>query len=94
MRHKLLLTGVLLLSLTGCGVLSKPPVVVRQALPPEWALQECPIPELPNLTNKDLVDGQVALLDSLSACNDDKAALRKWREIIKQAEERKHGRTP
>lgn len=77
-KSKLLLTGVLLLSLTACATRSKPPVIVQRAKPPATLLADCPVPALDPSTNAELADGALALLGALAACNDDKAALREW----------------
>lgn len=87
----LLLAGAILLSLTGCATRSAPPVVVQHSLPDARLLADCPVPVIDPSTNGELADGALALLDSLAACNDDKAALREWAKTLKGA---KNARTP
>lgn len=84
LKFKLVLTGLLALSLMGCATRSKPLVVAQHSLPPATLLADCPVPALDPSTNGELADGALALLDSLAACNDDKAALRKWADTLKE----------
>lgn len=91
LKSKLLLTGLLALSLVGCATRSKPHVIVQHSLPDARLLADCPVPALDPSTNGELADGALALLDSLAGCNDDKAALREWAKTLKGAS---NARTP
>lgn len=83
-------TGLLALSLTACGTLSKtkeplplPVVSVQPTLPPAELLRDCKIPAQGKLaTNEDLVLWAKALRDGLITCNADKKALRAWADSI------------
>lgn len=82
---RLALLGLTLLFLPACALLSKPPVPVRHSPPPAALLADCSVPTLDPATNAELVDGVLALLDSLASCNDDKAALRQWADELRGA---------
>lgn len=54
-------------------------------LPDDKYLQSCPVTYLPSkqsgkVTNKQVAVAGAANIDSLNNCNDDKAALRAWKE--------------
>lgn len=83
LKSKLLLTGLLALSLMGCATRSKPPVVVQHSLPSATLLADCPIPSGDPSTNGELAEDNIALLGALAGCNDDKAALRRWAETLR-----------
>lgn len=75
MRSKIILAGLLSLSLTACGTLSEP----RSEPPPPPSpllLADCPVPSPDGRDNAALARLALALKQSLLACNDDKAALR------------------
>lgn len=57
-------------------------------------MADCLIPEGDPKTNGELADDNVALLNAIGVCNDDKHALREWDRILRQAEEKRNGRTP
>lgn len=54
---------------------------VTVVLPPEYLLEDCPVPSSGVLdTNGALADFTTRLKNALNVCNADKAALRTWRE--------------
>lgn len=54
---------------------------VTVVLPPEYLLEDCPVPSSGVLdTNGALADFTTRLKNALKVCNADKAALRTWRE--------------
>jgi hypothetical protein len=53
-------------------------VVVHE--PPPSLLEPCPVPQFVGSHNGDLLTYVRELFEALTACNDDKAALRKWRD--------------
>ncbi len=78
-RFKLILSGLLLVSLTACGTLSAPlvPPPVK-LLPPASLLQEAPEPEFLGVTNLDLAEWALALRGVVRSLNADKRALKEW----------------
>lgn len=83
LKFKLLLTGLLALFLMGCATRSKPLVIVQHNSPPAWLMADCLIPEGDPTTNGELAEDNLALLNALGVCNDDKAALREWDRILR-----------
>lgn len=74
---RLILAGLLALSLTACGTLS--PAAPTKLLPPAELLLDCPVPARPSeRTNAALAGWLIQYDDALAACNADKASLRSW----------------
>lgn len=46
-------------------------------------MADCLIPEGGAVTNGELADENIALLNAIGVCNDDKAALREWDRILR-----------
>lgn len=65
--------------LMGCSTVVP---VTDKAYPPASLVQDCPVPRYRIELNKDLAEAIVLLKGALSACNNDKAALRLWMEDI------------
>lgn len=76
MRSRIILTGLLSLSLTACGALSKAPQAEPAPKPSPALLADCPIPVRDGSDNAALARLAQALRLALVNCNDDKAALR------------------
>lgn len=77
MPYKLLLAGLLSLSLTACGMLSPAPEPAPRRIPAELLL-DCAIALPDGRSSAALARLAQAHRLSLEACNADKAALRKW----------------
>lgn len=84
LKLKLTLIGVLALSLMACASPSAPLVLVQHVSPPAWILADCLIPEGDPATNAELAEDNIALLNALGVCNDDKHALREWDRILRE----------
>lgn len=78
MLSKTILAGLLSLSLTACGVLSKETLVEVpvKAAPPAQLLQDCPLPARTGDDNAALARLSQEQRQALEACNLDKRALR------------------
>lgn len=74
--HGLLIASLLLL-LTGCG---SPSIQTVRDLPPESLLIDTPIPVAAGRKNEDLARWAPELYCALIRSNEDKAALRAWRD--------------
>lgn len=72
MRSRIILTGLLVVSLTGCLT----PYRVGEASLDPALLEECSLPVLTGNTNAALADYAVRLEQALAACNADKRILR------------------
>lgn len=71
------LTLLLMLVSAASGCASVPAPTLKM-LPPVELIQECPHPVVSTNTNGDLARGILAYRESLTLCNNDKAALREW----------------
>lgn len=81
MPLRLILTGLLSLSLTACGT----PSGLSSTLPPSHLLESCPEPSWPvsGGTNGDLARLLREYQLALDLCNADKAGLRAWAEGLR-----------
>lgn len=68
-------------------------MLVQHSSPPAWIMADCLIPEGDPATNGELAEYNLALLNAIGVCNDDKAALREWDRIMR-SKGAKNARTP
>lgn len=79
MNRKLpvILLGALMMA--SCAAVTHPTSTLK---PPESLLMDCPEPGGRPQTNGQLADYALALRNALRVCNNDKAALREWYEVL------------